>query len=217
MYGFGVHFPKLLVLVFPSVIEERLLRVVPRDDSKPLLWLDVDGVVNGSEGSDEQQTIACFGWGMSSWPVRFSPQIVRELNRLSSVCDVHWATGWGKRARFRLAPAIGLNDFNVWNDNGSLDGKGTLDKVVNFNRPLIWIDDELDDRGKKCFLKQAPKVRAAFKNHLLLAPCLVETNPKKYLDWDDYGLTMRHIAQIDAFLATHGVVANKNSFSNNEL
>lgn len=84
-------------LIFPLTIEERLLRTVPRVDTKPLLWLDVDGVVNGSVGTDgDQQTVEVFSEFLDRAYVSFSPQIVRELNRLSQICDVHWATMWGK-------------------------------------------------------------------------------------------------------------------------
>jgi hypothetical protein len=182
-----------LNLVYPLTIEERLLQTVPRDDSKPLLWLDVDGVVNGSMGSDKVKIVRCFSDSYCAYGVSYSPQIVRELNRLARVCDLHWATMWGKAARFRLAPVLGFDDFNVWKG-----GKGNLDNVVNFDRPLIWIDDHLDPRSwDGAYVRnQAPKVKAAFKNHLLIGPRLDEERPEK-----GFGLTMRHIAQIDAFLA----------------
>jgi len=182
-----------LSLVYPLTIEERLLQTVPRDDSKPLLWLDVDGVVNGSMGSDKVKMVRCFSYSYCDYDLSFSPQIVRELNRLARVCDLHWATMWGKTARFRLAPVLGLDDFNVWKG-----GKGNLDNVVNFDRPLIWIDDHLDPYScdGTYVRNQAPKVKAAFKNHLLIGPRLDEERPEK-----GFGLTMRHIAQIDAFLA----------------
>jgi hypothetical protein len=81
-----------LKLVYPLTIEERLLQTVPRDDSKPLLWLDVDGVVNGSRGSDKAKTVRCFSDSFYAYGVSYSPQVVRELNRLARVCDLHWAT-----------------------------------------------------------------------------------------------------------------------------
>jgi hypothetical protein len=186
-----VRLPVLLVLAFPTTITAVERPLLPRNDDKPLLWLDVDGVVNGSVGSDEQQRLTCFNDLYCD--VVFSPEIIRELNRLSTLCDIYWSTGWHKWARFRLAPLVGLDDFKVWPGE-----KGSLDNVVNFNRPLIWLDDYLDEESKQAFSKEmVQKVKEKFEHHLLIGPRLDESDAAK-----GFGLSMRHINQIDTFLTS---------------
>jgi hypothetical protein len=187
--------PNLIVVSYPLKIERRLLQCPKATNNKPIIWLDVDGVVNIRADHDklpkDAKTIACSnGLFMRLWKIQFSPEIVKELNHLSTVCDIYWMTSWFKFARFNLAPAIGLHDFNVWNGR-----KGDVELWNSFERPLVWIDDDLDEKtGLRCILK--PERARMFARHLLVAPRFLD----KENQWCGHGLQMRHIEQIHAFL-----------------
>lgn len=196
-YGYhgdaAIAFPKRLVVLYPMRVEQKLLLPVVYEKSrKPLIWLDVDGVIdiNGQDASltDVQSLPQCYGNFLVDWGVRFSPQVVTELNRLATKCDIYWMTSWRDSARYRLAPAIGLDDFAVWPG-----AKGSYQFCDDFTRPLIWIDDHLDtaDAFDPSICDDCiASVRRQFEK-LLLVPARVEHG---------YGLAIKHIEQINAFI-----------------
>lgn len=79
---------------------------------KPLLLLDVDGVLNPfpetPEGFDEHD----FFPGEDE-PVRLRRAHGEWLVELGEVYDIAWATGWGDNANRFLAPHFGLPEYPV--------------------------------------------------------------------------------------------------------
>jgi hypothetical protein len=115
---------------------------------KPLILLDVDGVLNNySWGSatvypDEKKTV------VNAFPIRYSPTIVSAFNNFSrdGLAEVRWLTAWGGNARKLLAPALGIDDFltvrdDSWTPNKQIVAKTIADSCPD--RPIVWIDDEM--------------------------------------------------------------------------
>lgn len=175
-----------LLLIYPEVI--RLLPVLlPRP--RTLLWLDVDGVINvlrwhldefRTEFPDFVQTTCASG--QKEWPIIYSPTLVRCINTWSRVAEIRWLTSWQHCARYRLAPLLGLFDFEV-----CLFSKFGAHRVchhtpADLERPLVWIDDT-DINHEVPRLWKNPNV-------LLVAPL--------------GHLSRDNVQQVDRFLATQG-------------
>ena len=124
---------------------------------KPLLLIDVDGVLNPAGKQKESK-----GWGLhklAGFPVWLNPKHGEWLNDLASAYDLTWATTWEDEANEHIAPLLGLpqlpvikfthdhDDFPEKKDGTLLDVPRTwkLSAVREYvgDRPLAWIDDDL--------------------------------------------------------------------------
>lgn len=132
------------------------------NSSKPLILLDVDGVISkilgGMAWKDEQEARVCDA------RVRYSPTVVELLNSFvrDGLAEIRWLTSWGKDAREQLAPAIGLDDFLTARDAAWDPSKDTVAKDIAVacpNRPVVWIDDEVKfySMHDKAFWAQRPR------------------------------------------------------------
>jgi hypothetical protein len=134
-----------------------LFRKKPADDHRPILAVDIDGV------------ISLFGFDQPIEPGRPDPDkapgefhlidgmlhcIALEtgprLNRLAGSYELIWASGWEDRANDHLPNILGVPELHYL----TFDGRarfGTahwkLDALDEYagSRPLAWIDDSLDD------------------------------------------------------------------------
>lgn len=126
------------------------------------LFVDVDGVVLPVVDVDLGPDVECSGWddweridGNMWW---HSPGLVAALRGISEHPDVqaHWCTTWGPRARDALAPAIGLPEWSVldedrrWLRRESVDRKfsdwwkrDAVQEAAIEGRQVVWIDDDL--------------------------------------------------------------------------
>jgi hypothetical protein len=112
---------------------------------KPIILLDVDGVLNNCDSieyPDEQRTI------VNGFHIRYSPTIVSAFNNFArgGLAEVRWLTAWGLRARKLLSPALGIDDFLTARDDGWEPTKGIVAKTIadaSPDRPIVWVDDEL--------------------------------------------------------------------------
>jgi hypothetical protein len=134
-----------------------------------MIWLDVDGVINPlehvrdrfQEEFPDAVQVPCVCRD-NEWPVMYSPTVVRKINEWSMVAEVRWLTTWTQSARYRLAPLLGLYDFEVC---AFAKGQARCPRVHrpgDLQRALIWIDDEdLDDEVCKhiprSFLLRPPR------------------------------------------------------------
>ena len=92
------------------------------DDRPPLVFTDVDGVINGLGNSrgvlppnqaDRYATVKIDGGLAGEVIVRYRPDLVARLRDLSDRgrAEFCWLTSWRHTAREHLAPAIGLPNW----------------------------------------------------------------------------------------------------------
>ncbi len=162
---------------------------------RPLILLDIDGVINANGRKSKywkdtkiiEKLEAIYpGNERKEFRIVYSPSVIEKINSWSSVAEIKWLTTWDDRADRYLAPALGLNRFDVARENESVF---KLDAVVqncaeNPERLVIWIDDDLtsfkndnqfDERYKKGVFKR--------KNTVLVSP--VNGLIKEHIDFVD--------------------------------
>jgi hypothetical protein len=132
---------------------------------KPVWFLDVDGVINAvskienvhySQFSTWEETV------VNGYKIRYSPEVVDFINKMSERVEVRWLTTWRDKAVEMLAPALGINVFPYdnaegrWNPNGSFGGQNylpenrwwklnvILNHIENGGEHFIWSDDDLN-------------------------------------------------------------------------
>lgn len=147
----------------PTSISPTTISVVPVSASAPLIWLDVDGVINvvnpfvresfQQEFSDAT-TVMGYANGKTFYSY-YSPTVVAKINAWSQVAEIRWHTSWGYHARYRLAPLLGLRDFAVCPFPRRRTRYAQVHPARDLRRPIIWIDDDsLDDNVRA--LTEAP-------------------------------------------------------------
>jgi hypothetical protein len=127
------------------------------DPSRPLLLLDVDGV------------LLC---GTRSIP---DPHPAADwIAQLAARFELAWVSSWGQRANERLGPALGLSEalpaVEFTSDNWLQTRK--LPDVRRFvgSRPCVWIDDQLGPDA------------AAWAQSRPQPTLLLRTNPRRGLE-----------------------------------
>jgi len=115
-------------------------------DKKIVIFLDVDGVINMvcAPLDKEYKKIDIYGGhGNKIFHIKYRDEVCDAIKKWGVDVQILWLTSWGIRARYRLAPMIGLPDFT-----NALCSKQTIDEYVYANcqgKAIIWIDDELND------------------------------------------------------------------------
>ena len=119
-----------------------------RDDPRPLLLADVDGVV--CPYADELADPAGAGLALATvgyTRVWLSRDIRQHLSRLGELFQLVWCTAWEDRAAESLAPFLGLPPMPVihFDEPAEEDGHWKWPGIDAFveDRPFAWIDDEL--------------------------------------------------------------------------
>lgn len=129
------------------------------DDNRPLLILDLDGVISpyGTETQDGLQLARVGGYRLL-----YRPDVIEALNeiRREGVIDLRWSTSWGNTARTHVAPTLGLADFpllDTLDQTNTMDASPKLDAIrrhIDTGRRFAWIDDDLTP-PQQCRLKAA--------------------------------------------------------------
>ncbi|GAB2463058.1 HAD domain-containing protein [Xylanimonas ulmi] len=132
--------------------------------SAPILFLDIDGVVNAFPKSNARNRDEYVRYDVAVdegdgarevYPIHVRPTVIDFLNRVHAdgLAQVRWLTTWGRHARTRFAPAVGLGDFPVAADPPP-DGSGrrvwepdwwklAVIRAQAGDR-FVFVDDELD-------------------------------------------------------------------------
>lgn len=128
-------------------------------DSRPILFLDVDGVLipyGRTESMPDSATVALIGPETDDWLLaRIDPAHGPRLSALG--CDLVWATGWEDEANVEISPRLGLPRLPVvgWGFSHHVPGSPevhwkTRDLIAYADgRPFVWIDDELRDPDRE--------------------------------------------------------------------
>lgn len=120
---------------------------------RPLLMLDIDGVLS-LFGFHPQHPPAGSFHAIEGIPHFLSAAAAPQLQRLSSVFDLVWASGWEERANDHLPALLGLPSplpFLTFAREGeagsSMRAHWKLHAVDSYagSRPLAWIDDAFND------------------------------------------------------------------------
>lgn len=105
---------------------------------RPLLFLDIDGVLNCIEGGHPAYRTQ---GGMPVWvPIG----VTDRVSRLLEVFEPAWATAWLGSAHREWKPLLGLTDPFPWAFVAY--GNLKLPEIIKRadGRPFVWIDDDAD-------------------------------------------------------------------------
>lgn len=133
------------------------------DDPRPLLLMDVDGVLNAINGSQNRKTYVIetiIGSDGGRYTVRLNRKLPGFLDELTNHFLPVWATMWDDDANVHLSPLLGLPSLpvlpcadNGWKCNGTFrDGLHHKVDVIEASvdeRPFAWVDDEIGEADFK--------------------------------------------------------------------
>jgi hypothetical protein len=138
----------------PSVADERRdaedSERRPEGDAKPVLAVDVDGVIS-LFGFDDPIIDAPGEFHLIDGIAHcISRQAGERLVRLSQHYELVWATGWEERANDHLPLLLGLPELpylTFGRDARFGTAHWKLDAIGSYagHRPLAWIDDSFDE------------------------------------------------------------------------
>ena len=143
--------PSVSILRFRSIAQ--IWSKVATEQGKPILLVDVDGVVSLWGFASERRPDGSFV-SVDGTPHFLSAEAGRHLHRLSSAFELVWCTGWEERANEYLPHHYGLPgplpylSFDRHVEVGTTTpGHWKLGAVEAHagDRPLAWIDDAFND------------------------------------------------------------------------
>jgi len=117
---------------------------------RPLILLDVDGVINDIEyvglGTDAWETHSFQSHGYTLLVPSYMPELIRTLCR---VAEVRWCTTWRHRANDEIAEFLGIEKLEVIDDGTNcryVDWKAAAAhevaaEALNRGRRVLWIED----------------------------------------------------------------------------
>lgn len=161
--------------------------------TKPLAFIDVDGVLNRMVSNDvaKHRDYITSTVTPMNWPMRLKVHLdTRDRFRLWALgdhFDLAWATTWEHEAPRLIAPLIGTgHDWPVAINNGMGATKAPGIIELADGRPFVWFDDDISPEDE-AICRRAPG------QNLLIH---VAANRVTKLDPDEpTGLTGDHIEQ----------------------
>jgi hypothetical protein len=175
-----------IVIARQRRVDKTPVAIAANGNRRPLLFLDVDGVLVLDPRSDTLPPgrIQPSPLGLSYVPDR-TGQLVRELAKRF---DIVWTTGWEQHANTGLSSMLGLSEdlptltFGKKARAGSSNWKiKPVDEYAG-DRPIAWLDDNFAARHERWAAdRPAPTLLVHVDDRAGLAPGHVE----RLLDWAD--------------------------------
>ncbi len=120
------------------------------NSNRPLVLLDVDGVINDLDGLIgvarpwNATVVASHGFGILI--PDYMPDLVR---RLTETCEVWWCTTWRNRANDEIAQHLDIEPLPVvtdrsqsrWVDWKAVAARALVTAALADGRPVYWIED----------------------------------------------------------------------------
>lgn len=166
---------------------------------KPILFLDVDGVLNAFAPVRPHVTRQLGGRTIKGvfhpFTLHFDNEVVEMIEALQEHFDIVWATMWNERANDLVAPALGIEPLPVMYADHNKGWDTALDRGATFSeihrlwyaktpllpeyaagQPFAWVDDDHSRADRFWLAKQedAPE-------HFLL----LQTDADYGLQWGD--------------------------------
>ena len=122
----------------------------PEPNPRPLVLLDVDGVINDLNSARRAATIDNeLHFVSHGFPVVVPPYMPALIQWLCSVAEVHWCTTWRHRANDDIARHLGIPALPVVDDGSSsryVDWKAEAAHdlaaaAIADGRRVLWIED----------------------------------------------------------------------------
>jgi hypothetical protein len=161
-------------------------------EDRPILAVDVDGVISIFGFDQPLEQVGGRFHLIDGVAHCISDLAGPQLLRLAEVFELVWATGWEDRANDHLPLILGLPGelpclhFDGRARFGSAHWK--LDAIDRYagDRPLAWVDDNLDDTCHSwASQRQAPTVLAPTESDIGITPAHTDT----LLSWVRAGYT----------------------------
>ena len=112
---------------------------------RPLLLLDVDGVLNPFAAENCPEGYREFAFFPDEEPVRLRPAHGPWLADLGRHFELVWATGWGDEANIHIAPVLALPPLPFVRfppiPFDPAEKVPAIEAHVGTERPVAWVDD----------------------------------------------------------------------------
>ena len=158
-----------------------------RNSSRPLLLVDVDGVLSlwGFDPNRRPPGIFTSVEGVVHF---LSEEAARHLLALMSDYELVWCTGWEEKANEHLPGALGLGPFPYLSFDASVEagettpGHWKLGAIAAYanDRPLAWIDDAFNDA---CFAWAAARPSPTLLVETVPSEGLVGSHASRLREW----------------------------------
>jgi hypothetical protein len=172
---------------------------------RPTWFLDVDGVINALSKIQQRHFNEFPTWEqkqVNGFTIRYSPEVVDFINRMSERVDIKWNTTWHHQAVDLLSPVLGLKPFEVAQAEGMASPgdyinhqahnrwwkmNSVLEHIESGGLDFIWTDDHLTQTVRHHVRRQAD-----FEG---LESCMIIPD-------GEMGLTRGHLERIEKFVDT---------------
>lgn len=143
----------------------------PMADSRPLLLVDIDGVLNvyGVDGCPAGYAEYDL-FPEDEEPTRLAAIHGDWLRELGSVFDLVWASGWGFQANELVAPILGLNEMpHVPMPEIPFPPREKLPSIDAYvgDRPAAWVDDVVVPEARTWAAARAAPTKLVETNHTI--------------------------------------------------